>query len=83
MEALDVGAKFLKAESAEVVTPSPQRVEPVCKVFGRCGGCSWQHLSYAAQSEAKLKILRDALERIGKFQDLVEVEFIPSPEPCS
>lgn len=79
IEALDTGAKFLKAESSEVLTPGPDRVEPACKVFGRCGGCSWQHISYEAQAAAKLQILRDAIERIGKFRDAGEIEFVPSP----
>jgi 23S rRNA (uracil1939-C5)-methyltransferase len=81
IEALDTGASFVKADSSKVLVPSDDRVEPRCKVFGRCGGCSWQHIEYSVQTAAKRKILNDAIERIGKFSEHVDVEFIPSPEP--
>ena len=81
IEALDTGASFVKAESSQVLVPGDERVEPRCKVFGRCGGCSWQHIDYSVQTEAKRKILNDAIERIGKFSEHVDVEFVPSPEP--
>jgi 23S rRNA (uracil1939-C5)-methyltransferase len=55
-------------------------VEPVCPVFGRCGGCSWQHLGYPVQLEAKERILRDALTRIGKLAAVPEqIEMRGSP----
>jgi 23S rRNA (uracil1939-C5)-methyltransferase len=64
----------------EMIAPGPSRVEPVCPVFGRCGGCSWQHLRYAAQLEEKAGILRDALTRIGKLTAVPEqIEMRASP----
>jgi 23S rRNA (uracil1939-C5)-methyltransferase len=70
--------KWLRAEIAALDTPGPGRVAPRCALFGRCGGCAWQHLDYAVQLAAKAEILRDALVRIGGLSpDEVEVE--PSP----
>jgi 23S rRNA (uracil1939-C5)-methyltransferase len=46
----------------------------------RCGGCQLQHLSYDAQLQAKARIVRDAMQRIGKRSvDLPVVQ--PSATP--
>jgi 23S rRNA (uracil1939-C5)-methyltransferase len=54
-----------KGEICEILEPSPVRAEPVCPLYGRCGGCSLQHLAYEAQLSAKTAILREAFTRIG------------------
>lgn len=48
-----------------IITPSPDRIENDCPVFGKCGGCVYRHISYEAELAAKDKIVRDAFERIG------------------
>ncbi len=55
---------WLEAACLEVVTPSPRRVEPACPYFGSCGGCDLMHLEHAAQLEAKVTWLREALRRL-------------------
>ncbi|MCF0247660.1 MAG: TRAM domain-containing protein, partial [Synergistes sp.] len=40
---------------------SPERIEPVCKSFGHCGGCALQHMDYDAQLRLKRKSVTDAL----------------------
>lgn len=60
---------FARARLLEVIEASPGRVTPRCKHFGVCGGCHYQHLSQAAQIEAKAAILRNQLTRIGHIQD--------------
>ena len=78
--ALDTGGRFVRAHAVEILQASPDRVEPECPVFGECGGCAWQHVSYSAQVRSKRQILSDALERIGKFRDLPPIQFIASPK---
>lgn len=53
------------------------KVEPVCKHFGRCGGCYLQDLSYEDQLRVKLEFLKEL------FSDRFELEgvIIPSPQP--
>lgn len=57
--------RFDEGRVVEVLTASPQRVEPRCPHFEACGGCSLQHLEPEAQIRAKQDILLDNLRRIG------------------
>ena len=67
------------ASIKEVVEPSPLRVEPPCPYFGRCGGCDFQQLSYEAQLDAKVEIIKDCLRRIGGIQEIPAFQIIPAP----
>ncbi len=67
--------RFDEAEVIEVITPSPDRVEPRCAHFGVCGGCSLQHMRDTAQIHAKQGVLLDNLRQLGK----VEPEHILPP----
>ena len=65
----------------EVIEPSPQRVEPPCQYFGRCGGCDFQQLTYQAQLDAKVEIIKDCLHRIGRIENLPDFQITPAPNP--
>ena len=47
---------------------SPDRIKPLCRHFGVCGGCKWQHLPYELQLKYKEKQVTDTLTRIGKVR---------------
>ena len=66
-------------EMVELLRPSAERREPPCKYFGDCGGCSWQHLRYSTQLQAKQKSVEDALRRIGKLSGFELGAIVPSP----
>ena len=59
---------FDEAELLEVHEASPDRIEAKCEAFGRCGGCSLQHISPERQRDIKAQTLRDNLERIGRVE---------------
>src|ERR1700683_645234 len=59
--------KFVRGRLESVLTPSPERIEADCPHFLICGGCHYQHISYAAQLGYKEQILRETLRRIGKI----------------
>ena len=52
----------------DVLSPSPDRVAPPCSYFGRCGGCSLQHLDYQGQLVHKSKQIQEAMQRVGKIK---------------
>ena len=56
-----------------IITPSKDRKESDCKVFGKCGGCCFRHIDYKAELEAKESFIKDAFTRIGKLSP----EFLP------
>jgi 23S rRNA (uracil1939-C5)-methyltransferase len=64
-----VKAKYAVGEMLELLERSAERVEPFCDVFGACGGCQAQHLSYPAQLTWKQGIVANALRRIGGIED--------------
>lgn len=72
--------KVAFAEILEIIKPSPKRVEPLCPYFGVCGGCDFQQMSYEAQLEAKVGIVKDCLTRIGKINYEKEISIIASPK---
>lgn len=76
---IDDRKNFARAELLEVISPAPERITPRCNHFGKCGGCHYQHLPYAAQLNAKREILKDQLQRIGKITNPNVLEMIPAP----
>lgn len=62
-----VKPRYAVADCLAIVKESPARTRPFCPVFGTCGGCQLQHLSYPAQLEWKANVVRGALQRIGGF----------------
>ena len=64
---------YSEADLLEVLTPSPHRIAPACPLFGRCGGCQYQHLAYAEQLVWK----RQQVEELLKY--MAGVEFSVQP----
>src|SRR5438128_6434140 len=74
-----VHGKVAFASIKEIIKPSPVRVEPPCKYFGRCGGCDFQQLNYEAQLKAKVEMVRDCLRRIGGIENPPDFQVTPAP----
>ena len=73
---------YSDADLVDVIEPSPDRVAPACELFGKCGGCQYQHLSYATQLAWKQRQVAELLQRMAKLDAAVE-PVIPSPIPMA
>ncbi|MEX1062679.1 MAG: TRAM domain-containing protein, partial [Balneolaceae bacterium] len=62
---------FREARLLEILTPSPDRIEPRCRHASECGGCTWQHLPYAVQLQIKEEQVKDHIERIAHMDPSV------------
>ena len=57
----------------DIVTPADNRIEPTCELYGVCGGCQLQHITYEGQLSLKTQKVKDVIERIGhQNPDLVK-----------
>jgi 23S rRNA (uracil1939-C5)-methyltransferase len=70
---------LLRAVPRDVTTFSPDRTDPPCPYFFRCGGCHYQHGSYDFQVRAKAEILREQLHRVGHLRFEGEIESVAGP----
>ncbi len=80
VEITGVKKKYLRGQINQILIPSPQRVEPKCLYFTKCGGCQYQHVPYEYQLEIKKRQVAESFERIGKLEIPCAKEIIPSPE---
>ena len=56
---------YCVARIEELIEPSSKRIEPTCLHFRRCGGCSFQHVSYEYEKQLKLKSVEGFLLKEG------------------
>lgn len=71
---------FAQAKIANLITPSPDRLDAFCEHFGVCGGCKWQHMTYSAQLKYKQKSVLDALQRLAGLEVSHAEDILPSAQ---
>ena len=71
---------FARARVGQILQASPRRIAPGCPYFSQCGGCHYQHTSYAHQLEIKAAILKENLRRIAKVELDTDLIVHSSPE---
>ncbi|GAM11559.1 putative RNA methyltransferase [Geobacter sp. OR-1] len=72
---------YLEAELVDLVAASPTRIDPLCPVFGTCGGCSLQQISYQQQLSVKEEMFAEQLWRFAKVDRSVISPIQPAVNP--
>ena len=80
VKVLKIKGNVAYGKAIRVFEPSKDRVEPVCPVFGKCGGCNLQHLAYEKQLGYKAEAVETCFRKIAGLNVSVGKTF-PSPEP--
>ena len=65
---MKVGSSAVYGRLEELLRPSPERIEPDCPYYPKCGGCAFRHASYEEELRIKLSRVNDAFERIGGLE---------------
>ena len=71
---------YVEARLLSIDEPSPHRVVAPCPYFGRCGGCSYQHMDAAEQLRVKRRQVEQALRRIGRCDSVPVGPTVTSPK---
>ena len=56
---------YAVGKAMKIIKSSKSRIEPECKAFKSCGGCSFAHIKYEDELKAKEQKVKDAFSRIG------------------
>jgi len=56
------------ADLIEVLEASPKRIEPACELFGQCGGCQYQHMTYEEQLKIKTQQVGELLKHMAGIE---------------
>jgi 23S rRNA (uracil1939-C5)-methyltransferase len=70
---------FGEGKIVQLKQASEFRTDAFCEHFGTCGGCKWQHMTYAAQLQFKQKTVVGALSHLAKIDVSGMLPIIPSP----
>ncbi|HEY8892054.1 MAG TPA: 23S rRNA (uracil(1939)-C(5))-methyltransferase RlmD [Clostridium sp.] len=66
-----VRKNFAFGKLLEIIEKSMNRVEPVCNIYKNCGGCNIQHIDYDSQLDFKNNRVIQAINRIGKLDNVI------------
>ncbi len=77
-ELFDVRKDFARGKILKVLEAGPDRTKPPCALFGVCGGCQLQHITYDEQLRVKRSFVQQASQRIGGIDETLVLETIPA-----
>ncbi len=70
---------YAEAAIKAIERGSPLRIDPFCSLFGKCGGCHYQHISYAQQLKLKEEILKESMAHLKLKEEFEVLPILFSP----
>ncbi len=83
---IELGAmkdRFALGRLKRVLEPSPERAQPDCPNYGRCGGCRARHMTYREELRLKREKVFSALVHLGGLNAPEVADTLPSPLRCA
>ncbi len=72
--------RHARGKIVQLLKKSEQREQPLCPYFGTCGGCQYQHLTYAEELRIKQEQIKETFRNIGGMENPPLKEIIASPD---
>ena len=66
-----------RGSGTKILIPSPNRIRPLCRHFGRCGGCQLQHMARQSYCDWKRQLLSDTLAAAKLECDIAQIWSAP------
>jgi len=74
IEVIQVKKDYARGKLLQVLSPSPNRITPLCPHFQNCGGCDWMHIEYSSQLNHKKSLISESFEKLyGQASPRLEV----------
>ena len=83
IEVTEVKKRFAAGKVSKIIKKSEERIDPICPLFGECGGCQLQHLDYNSQLRWKKRMVEDAFSRIGNLKEVTVNSVLGMDEPLN
>jgi len=64
---------FCEAKTVEIIKESNDRITPICRYYGQCGGCNIMHMSYPQQLEFKENKVKEVLKKFTNFESVKRI----------
>lgn len=61
---------YILGKLDSIIKPSKKRINARCPYFGRCGGCSYQHISYVEELEIKKELAKRQLKKLNYIGEI-------------
>lgn len=75
-QVIEVKKSFARAKVIKVLESSAYRIQPLCPIFYRCGGCDMQHVDYNYACQAKKANVKSCIEKaLSKEVNVDDVVF--------